>query len=72
MDILMQVKGIEMSVEEAEETEICNCMSCLRYTQIEDLGKSMTFLSGTTQVRKATGNGRKDWQNKHKLFRSVR
>ena len=72
MDVLMEVKDIQMSVEEAEEIETCNCMSVLKYTQMEGLGKCMTFLSGTTQVRKGAGNGRKDWQNKHGLSRNRR
>lgn len=72
MDVLMEVKDIQMSVEVAEETETCNCMSILKYTKMEGLGKCMTFLSGTTQVRIGIGNGRKDWQNKHKFSRNRR
>lgn len=68
----MEVKDIRMPVEEAEETETCNCMLVLKYTQLEGLGKCVTFLSGTTEVRKGTGSGRKDWQDDHKLSRNRR
>lgn len=72
MDVLIEVKDSQISVEEVEETETCNCMSVLKHTQMEGLGKCMTFLSGTTQVRKGIGNGRKDWQDKRKLSRNRR
>lgn len=72
MGVLMAVKDIEMYVEETEDTETCNCISDLKNTQVGGLGKCRTFLSGSTQVRKRTGNGRKDWQDDCKLSRNRR
>lgn len=48
----------------------CNCMSFLKSTQMEGLEDSMTFPSGTAQVRKGIRKDRKNRKNKHKLSRN--